>query len=229
LRDLYRQEAGCQIIHDSCLRRGIADSFLISIDGAVAGYGGVWNKYDPGRVMEFYTLPWWRGSSLPIYRELVAASGAMEAEAQTNMPLMLLMLYDTCTDIRAENVLFADAFTSTLPNPGGEFRRRRPDDAPGPDGDAEWVFEMDGEIAACGGFLTHYNPPYGDIFMSVAEPFRGRGIGSYVVQEAKRVCYEAGRKPAARCNAENVASRRTLQKAGLLPCGRLLVGKVASQ
>jgi GNAT superfamily N-acetyltransferase len=136
------------------------------------------------------------------------------------------MLYDTCVDIRAENVLFADAFTSELPNPGGEFRPRRPDDAPGTDGEAAWVFECEGEIAACGGFLTHYNPPYGDIFMSVSEKFRRRGIGSYVVQEAKRVCREAGYTPAARCNAENGVSRRTLQKAGLLPCGRLLVGKI---
>ena len=53
-----------------------------------------------------------------------------------------------------------------------------------------------------------------------------QGFGSYLVQELKRVCYEAGKKPAARCNADNVASRRTLQKAGFLPCGRLLVGDV---
>jgi GNAT superfamily N-acetyltransferase len=226
LRTGYRQEANCQIIHDSVLRRGMADCWLIRIDGEVAGYGGIWNRYDPGRITEFHTLPEHRGSALPMYRALIEAGGASEADAQTNMPLMLLMLYDTCDDIRAENVLFADAFTSELRNPGGVFRARKPDDAAGPDGEAAWVFECEGEIAACGGFLTHYNPPYGDIFMSVAEKFRRRGIGSYVVQESKRVCREAGYTPAARCNAENAVSRKTLQRAGLLPCGRLLVGKI---
>jgi GNAT superfamily N-acetyltransferase len=66
--------------------------------------------------------------------------------------------------------------------------------------------------------------PYGDIYMSVAESQRRRGYGSFFVQELKRTCYEMGRVPAARCNATNPASRATLQKAGLLPCARVLVG-----
>jgi GNAT superfamily N-acetyltransferase len=65
--------------------------------------------------------------------------------------------------------------------------------------------------------------------MEVAEPFRRRGLGSYLVQELKRVCYEAGKRPAARCNPTNEASRSTLQKAGFLPCGRLLTGKVRAE
>jgi predicted GNAT family acetyltransferase len=62
--------------------------------------------------------------------------------------------------------------------------------------------------------------------MGVSEPYRQRGYGSYMVQELKRVAYEIGKKPAARCNVSNIASRRTMQKAGLLPCARLLVGEV---
>ena len=62
--------------------------------------------------------------------------------------------------------------------------------------------------------------------MEVAEPARRQGFGSYLVQELKQVCYEAGKKPAARCNPDNVGSRRTLEKAGFLPYGRLLAGEV---
>ncbi len=47
LRASYRSEAGCQIIHDSTLRRGMADAYLIRIDGELAGYGGVWTRFDP--------------------------------------------------------------------------------------------------------------------------------------------------------------------------------------
>jgi hypothetical protein len=47
-----------------------------------------------------------------------------------------------------------------------------------------------------------------------------------MVQELKRICYEMGKIPAARCSITNVASRQTMQKAGMLPCCRLLVGDV---
>ncbi len=60
--------------------------------------------------------------------------------------------------------------------------------------------------------------------MEVDEPSRRRGIGGYLIQELKRVAYEMGRVPAARCNVTNAASRATLQKAGMLPCARVLAG-----
>jgi len=90
----------------------------------------------------------------------------------------------------------------------------------------EWMIEVAGEAVATGGALHRYNPPYADIYMEVAEAHRRRGYGSYLVQEIRRVCYETGKRPAARCGASNVASRATLQKAGFLPCARLLVGDV---
>jgi GNAT superfamily N-acetyltransferase len=228
MRGLYRQEANCQIIHDSCLGRGIADPYLVLVDGRVGGYGGVWNRYDPGQVMEFYTLPDLRPHALPMFRELLAASRATRIEAQTNMPLMTLMLLDCGENIRAENVLFADAFTTRLDGKGAVLRGIGEEDKGAssyqPEGD--WVLEIEGRPAGSGGYLCHYNPPYGDIYMDIAEPQRRQGYGSFLVQEMKRVCYEAGKRPAARCNPGNVASRRTLEKAGFLPVGRLLVADV---
>jgi Acetyltransferase (GNAT) family len=231
LRGLYRQEANCQIIHDSALARGMADPYLILVNDRIGGYGAVWNKHEIGRLMEFYTLPAVRGAALPMCRELLAVSQATHIEAQTNMPLMLMMLYDCAKNITTESLLFQDAFTSNLQCPSGVFRHARPEDASStfphlhePEGD--WVVEVEGAVVATGGFLCHYNPPYGDIYMEVSESWRRQGIGSYLVQEVKRVCYEAGKRPAARCNPSNTASRRTLQKAGFLPCGRLLAGEV---
>jgi RimJ/RimL family protein N-acetyltransferase len=83
-------------------------------------------------------------------------------------------------------------------------------------------------VAASGGILFHYNRPYGDIYMETAEAFRRRGLGSFLVQELKRVCYEGGQVPAARCSPNNIASRRTLQRAGFVPCGHILKGAVRS-
>ena len=231
LRELYRQEANCQIIHDSLLSRGLADPYLILVEGRVAGYGAVRNRYDIDRLSEFYTLPHVRSSALPLFRELLDVSRATHIEAQTNIPWMLTLLYDCADKITEESILFQDAFTTDLVCPNGVFRRAMTEDTEPifphhqePVGD--WIVEANSVVVATGGFLCHYNPPYGDIFMEVSEPARRQGFGSYLVQEVKRVCYEAGKKPAARCNPTNVASRRTLQKAGFLPCGRLLAGEV---
>ena len=195
LRERYRQEANCQIVHDSILRRELADPYLILSDGRVAGYGGVWNKYDLGRVMEFYTPPCHRAHAQDLFRELLTVSKATQIEAQTNMPLMLTMLYDFAESIATESILFEDAFQTNLPCLNGVFRHTRPGDG---DSYADWGIEVEGKIVAEGGFLCHYNPPYGDVSMSVSEDARRQGLGSYLVQELKRVCGEAGKRPSAR-------------------------------
>ena len=181
--------------------------------------------------MEFYTLPHVRSRAQTLFRELLAVSQATSMEAQTNMPLMLTMLYDCANDITTESILCQDAFVTHLECTNGLFRHSTQEDAAAvfehhdePVGD--WLIESKGALVATGGFFCHYNPPYGDVFMEVAATARRQGFGSYLVQEVKRVCYEAGKKPAARCNPDNFASRNTLQKAGFLPCGRKLVGKV---
>ena len=180
-------------------------------------------------IKEFYVLPAYRGLALPMFRQLIETSGARRIEAQTNDVLLTLMLYDCATEITSETVVFRDALTTSLAVPEATFRQVTDADQERifehkvePVGD--WIIESDGAVAATGGILYHYNLPYGDIFMEVAEPFRRRGYGSYLVQELKRVCYETGRIPAARCNVSNAGSRATLQKAGLLPCARILRG-----
>jgi GNAT superfamily N-acetyltransferase len=230
LRDLYRQEMDCQIIHDSLHRRGFNDSYLIWVDGKVAGYGTVTSGQDEHKVFErgilneFYLLPACRAFAVPVFRQLLAVSEATQIQAQTNDALLMLMVYDFATDISSDRILFHDAFTTNLSVSDAVFRQATQADAQ----EDNWLVEVGGDIVATGGFLTHYNPPYGDIYMGVKEAYRRRGYGSYIVQELKRVCYEAGRRPAARCNATNVASRKTLEKAGLLPCGRMVMGRVVT-
>jgi GNAT superfamily N-acetyltransferase len=235
LRELYRREMNCQIIHDSLPGRGFGDLFLIRADGRVAGYGFVMGYRGEPKdlIREFYVLPAHRGSALPMFRQLVATSQARRIEAQTNDILLTLMLYDCATGITSDRVLFHDALTTDLVVPGASFREVSEADREKifehkvePAGD--WLIEHDGAIVATGGIALHYNPPYGDIFMEVGEPFRRRGYGSFLVQELKRACYEMGRVPAARCDTSNVASRATLQKAGLLPCARVLSGHLST-
>ncbi len=233
LRDLYRDEMRCQIVLDSWHGRGWADSFLLRVDGRVAGYGLVGGVRAENKeiVTEFYVLPHLRGLALPLFRRFAEVSRAKSIEVQTNDTLLTLMLYDCAERIESSVILFHDGVTTHLSVPGVVFRRVVAGDRDGIarqklDEGAEWMLEAEGVAAATGGLLFHYNVPYGDIFMAVAEHLRRRGFGSYLIQELKQVCYESGRTPAARCGVSNIASRAALQKAGMIPCARVLTGAI---
>ena len=235
MREQYRREMDCQIVHDSWHARGFTKPYLLRIGGETAGYGCVGGAPRDAKdiAKEFFVLPPFRGEALPLFQQLVRTSGARRIEAQTNDQLLLLMLYDCAEDVTSGKILFADALTTDLPAPTPNMIFRPLTDADQAMAFAhtrepvgEWGIEAAGEIVATGGLAFHYNPPYGDIYLEVAAAHQRRGIGSYLVQELKRVCRETGHVPAARCSEDNVASRRTLQRAGMLPCARILEGRL---
>lgn len=234
LREEYRREMDCQIVHDSWHARGFTDSYLCRIDDEIVGYGSVGGAPPEPKdtLKEFFVLSRFRCTALPLFRQLVAISGARAIEVQTNDVLLSLMLYDCAVDVTSETILFADAVTTALPAPGVALSSMTDADRANvfphisePVGD--WALACDRELAATGGIFFHYNPPYGDIYMEVAGPYQRRGFGSYLVQELKRICYDMGRVPAARCHQNNQASRLTLQRAGMFPCARILRGRIA--
>ena len=234
MREEYRREMNCQIVHDSWHSRGFTNSFLLRAHDQVAGYGSVGGVHEAKEIVkEFFILPPFRADALPLFRQLVAVSGARRVEAQSNDSLLSLMLYDCATEISSDTILFADGATTSLSSPGVRFRALTETDRAGvfphtgePVG--EWGLESEHELVATGGLLFHYNPPYGDIYMEVASAWRRRGLGSYLVQELKRLCYDMGRVPAARCNHDNAGSRGALQRAGMFPCARVVRGRLGT-
>lgn len=236
LRDLYRQEMNCQIIHDSIHSRpGWTLEYAFSADGVTVGYGsiavgGPWK--DKPTIYEFYALPFYRSRLFDLFSALLAASGAKRIETQSNDSLLTVMLHTFAQNVASESILYHDRLTTALAPKGAVFRLATSADgfdvSPG-QLSSNGVVEVDGATAAKGGILFHYNRPYGDIWMEVGETFRRRGVGSYLVQELKRVCCERGNIPSARCNPKNIASRKTLQKAGFVPCGHILFGVVAGE
>jgi GNAT superfamily N-acetyltransferase len=101
MRDEYRREMACQIVHDAWHARGFVASYLLRAHGQVVGYGLVGGapRDEKDIVKEFFVLPPFRGAALPLFRQLVAVSGARRIEAQTNDGLLLLMLYDCAADV----------------------------------------------------------------------------------------------------------------------------------
>ena len=224
LRDAYRREARCQIVRDSVLERGLADAYLILHEGEVAGYGGVWTAHFPGRIMEFLLLPDHRADRAELFRAFVEAAEATHLEAQTNIPTMDGLLEDFATNVRVEHVLFQDGPVTNLEVPEARIRPRTPGDV-APDG--EWIVDVGWRPVAAGGILRHYNPPYADLFLEVIPEMRRQGLGTFFVQELRRICAAEGLTPAARTDPDNVAARRALTRGGLVECGMLRVGDLA--
>jgi GNAT superfamily N-acetyltransferase len=236
LRGRHVREMNCQVTKDSIHGRpGWTIEYLLRLGGRDAGYGSVavagpWK--DKPTLYEFYVEPECRGRVFDLFEALRAAAGPVAVETQSNAVLLTAMLHTFARDVFAEAILFHDRITTALAPPAGATFRTATE-ADGLDMRPEQlashgVVEMDGGVAASGGILYHYNRPYGDIYMEVAELYRRRGIGAYLVQELKRVCRELGSVPAARCNVGNAASRKTLQKAGFVPCGNILVGSLSA-
>ena len=232
-RDMYRLEMACQIVHESLHeRRGWTDEYMLFAADVAVGYGSVavggpW-KGTP-TAYEFYVVPHQRLQLFELFRAFLVASGAVSLSVQSNDVLATTMLHTFAGPVTSEAVLFHDKVSTSLRPIGATFREPSAEEAPDvPRDQLKWhgVVQVEGHVAARGGILFHYNRPYGDIYMETGEPFRRRGLGSFLVQELKRVCYEAGHVPAARCNPDNIASRRTLQRAGFVPCGHILSGSV---
>jgi len=235
LRARYREEMNCQIVHDSIHQReGWMLCYALEVEGTAVGFGsiaigGPWK--DKPTVSEFYLLPDYRARAFELFEVLLEAGGPRFFEAQSNDSLFTSMVLTYGREIASEKVVFRDHSTTMLAANGAIMRRltaaeeiqasldeRR--------GGGEWLLELEGNPVAKGGVLFHYNRPYGDIYMEVSEPFRRRGLGSFLVQELKRACYELGAVPCARCSPDNVPSRRTLQRAGFVPFAHMLIGVI---
>lgn len=235
VRTRYRQEMNCQIVKDSIhTRPGWAKTYALGLDETLVGFGtvavaGPWK--DKPTILEFYVLPHHRSRAFDLFEAFLEASQARLMEIQSSDPLLAVMLHTYARDVWSEAIVFRDGLTTALPANGAVLQPLTPDEEVRAaiverQGGPEFTLQVDGKPAGKGGILFHYNPPYGDVYMDIEEPFRGRGFGSYLVQELKRIAYDIGSIPAARCNRDNRASRKTLQKAGFVPYAHILNGAI---
>ncbi len=235
LRTRHRREMNCQIVHDSLhTRTGWTLTYALNMGGTLAGFGSVavagpWK--DKPTIFEFYVLPPLRHRAFDLFESLVDASGARLMVIQSNDALLAAMFHTYARDIWSEKIVFNEGLTTALPANGAVLHPLTPDEETRRSiverqGGPEWQLHVDGEPAGRGGILFHYNPPYGDVYMEIDEPFRRRGLGAYLVQELKRLSHEVGSIPAARCSPDNHPSRKTLQKAGFVPYAHILNGSM---
>jgi GNAT superfamily N-acetyltransferase len=235
MRVRHRKEMDCQIVHDSIHRRaGWTNTYALSLDETTAGFasvaiGGPWTGKPT--IFEFYVLPAHRARAFDLFEALLDASGARLMTIQSNDALLSAMLHTYAREVSSASIVFRDGVTTALASDGAVLEAVTPDEETRAamrqrQGGGEWRLRLGGDTVATGGILFHYNEPYGDVYMDVAEPFRRRGFGAYLVQELKRAAYELGSIPCARCGADNLPSRKTLQKAGFVPFAHILHGSI---
>jgi len=83
--------------------------------------------------------------------------------------------------------------------------------------DKLWTVRVEGKIAGCGvsnRFIEDRDAV--DVGMMVAQSFRRRGLGTYIVSEIANRIEKAGLRPICGCGAGNTASKATLEKAGFV-------------
>jgi hypothetical protein len=183
-------------------------------------------------IFEFFILPEFRTQAFALFEAYRNECGARGFEVQTNDILLTIMLHAYGRDIISDKIVFEDKLETFISKKGATLQRETSESADRAciaqrEGGTKWRLDTEGNVIASGGVNFHYNPPYGDIYMEVSEGFRRQGWGAFFVQELKRITYELGQVPCARCNTANVASRMTLQRAGLVPCGHILIGSVS--
>lgn len=235
LRDQYRAAMDAQIVHDSWHRRGRTAFWRLSEQGGSLGYLALgWHAGEPqDTVKEFYLVPEARARGVAFFEAAIRVARPRWMEAQTNDPFLGPLLPRFAPGHQPLAYLFADGPATDLPAPGVRLRRIEEAEHPAifphstePIGD--WGLDLAGRVVATGGLFFHYNPPYGDLYMEVAADQRGRGLASYLVQELRRIAREGGHVPAARCDLDNVASRRALERGGMRVCGQIVRGPIAA-
>ncbi len=67
------------------------------------------------------------------------------------------------------------------------------------------------------------HPPYTDVGMYVNEDYRRQNVGTYILVKLKEYCYNNGFVPICSCHRANLASKKTLEKAGFVSKDRALL------
>ena len=232
LRAAFLAEGKRQVVRNAYHQRGWSDSYLLRIDGEDAGYGSTMAEERVGErniVFEFYIVPRHRKAIRAAFAALLRKASAVRIECQSNDGLLAPMLFEFAEGIFSHVMLFEAGPPAGHDLPGAVVRPRRVEDqifAHTSEPLGAFVLEQGGAIIATGGFLTHYNPPFADLYMEVEPSQRRRGAGRFLVQEVMKATVAEGLVPAARCNISNPGSRATLISAGMRPCGYMLAGTV---
>ncbi|AUS08786.1 hypothetical protein C1X05_07970 [Laceyella sacchari] len=225
---------------------GNANNWAIHYEGKVVGY---FCTDEESRLLQFYIMPPYQSHYRTIFVQLIEQIGISSAFASTIEPLYLSLCLDFHNKVHVKSYLFTDLHAVQLPPFALQpviFRLASHDELTHLErfykeyieGDGSWIHDFlqerisqmqlyalyhDDTLLGTGECIeSKTQPPYADIGIVVNKQFRNRGIGTYILNRLKHQCYKSSLKPICSCTAENIASRKAIEKAGFVSYHRIL-------
>lgn len=199
-------------------------------------------------LLRFHLLESYQARAQEIFRWIVSTEGIQHAITSTIEPLYFSLCLDLQISITLHSYLFRDNKPIELSSGLSKsiFRKAEKSELDSitrfyrthTEGSGEWIEAFlhkrlnreelfvlyDGQsLVATGECIPSLKqPPYADLGMVVAQSHRGRGLGSAMLTQLKSYCYEAGWKPICSCAADNLASKKAIEKAGFISEHRMV-------
>jgi GNAT superfamily N-acetyltransferase len=199
-------------------------------------------------LLRFHLLHEYRGRAQTIFQWVISTHTIRQAVSSTAEPFYFSLCLDMQTGISLHSYLFRDTTSMKVsPGPsGGVFKKVEQSELDdvirfyrkNTEGSGEWIdgflhtlirdealFGLydGGMLMATGECIpSRHQAPYADLGMVVERSQRRRGWGSSMLLHLKEHCYAADLKPICSCAADNVASKKALEKAGFIAEHRMV-------
>ncbi|GCF11736.1 GNAT family N-acetyltransferase [Dictyobacter arantiisoli] len=199
-------------------------------------------------LLRFHLLENYQARAQEIFSWIISTYGIQRAIASTIEPMYFSLCLDLQKSIVLHSYLFRDhkriELSSGLSN--GIFRKAEKQELDdivlfyrtNIEGAGEWVkdflydrldrdelfvlYDQQTLVATGECIPSQKQSPYADLGMVVAQAYRGRGLGSFMLTQLKKYCYEVGYNPICSCEADNHASKRAIEKAGFISEHRII-------
>jgi len=216
-----------------------AACYIVQIDAKPAGYFFLGPN---AALFEYFIVPEYINRVDRIFQEIVRAFNVQTALCKSFDQTLLSCCIAVQKSVKAIGIHFRERREKPLPlNPAVQIRFAVPEDEHKIALMNEEVFEEDEQIgdyiktqrllvftlhdAILGfGIFSRVIPgrPEFDIGMLVDKPYRNQGYGSYIIHYLAEYCGNNGWRGICGCAIDNIASRKSLEKAGFIARYRLL-------
>ena len=210
-----------------------------------AGYFWIGTNND---LLRFHLRENYQDQAQEIFRWMISTYGIQHAIASTIEPLYFSLCLDFQRSLALHSYLFRDNQRRELSSGLSKSIFRKAEESELDDivrfyqanteGSGEWIeaflnahlnreelfvlYDQQTFVATGECIPSQKQPPYADLGMVVARSYRGRGLGSFLLTQLKKHCYEAGWKPICSCEASNRASKKAIEKAGFISEQRMV-------
>lgn len=206
-------------------------------------------------LLRFYLVERYQARAQELFRWIISTCSIQQAIASTIEPLYFSLCLDLQSSVALHSYLFRDHQRAELVSAlsTSSFRKASKTELDdlvrfyqaNTEGPGKWIegflrerltreelfvlYERQTLVATGECIPSQQQPPYADLGMVVAQAYRGRGLGSFMLSQLKQYCYETGWKPICSCAADNRASKKAIEKAGFISDHRRVIMQLSNE